>query len=325
MSFTIIIPCSTTDVDYFFEWFTPFVYDDRFDFRYLIILNGDFVPQCCQELDKLEFVTIIYFDRPLFPGQARNIALDYIDDGHLAFIDARTIFTLNWLKFAYDFHLNHPGSSCLGSVLFLPSRSWHYPLISSSYGFHQISCLPGSIIHRKAFSRAGFFLPNVRAGEDIDWIWRASCHGLFLDVEVSPPLKYNLDPSRNFFYYAMKWFRNYSYTSTLPYVSDGQRAFYAFFLFVSVSCFAYAWNSLFANWNELSPLYIPFISRSVVALFILLYLCLRCIYLPLKKGTSVRNLVESFILLVTISITLDAVKLIAFFPMVFRMGRDFRR
>ena len=102
MSLTIIIPCSTTDVDYLFEWFGPFVYDNRFGFRYLIILNGDVVPQCCQELDKLEFVTIIYYDEPLYPGRARNIALDYIDDGHLAFIDARTIFTANWLKFAFS-------------------------------------------------------------------------------------------------------------------------------------------------------------------------------------------------------------------------------
>lgn len=324
MCLTIIIPCSTADADYFFEWFAPFVHDDRFDFRYLIVLNGDFVPQCYQELN-LESVTIVTITRPLFPGQARNIALDYIDDGHLVFIDARTIVTSNWLKFAYDFHLNHPSSSCLGSVVFVPSKSWHLPLISSTYGFNQITCLPGSIIHRKAFSRAGFFLPNVRAGEDIDWIWRASCHSLFLDIGVSPPLKYNLDPGKDFFYYLRKWFRNYSYTSTLPYISDSQRAFYAFFLFVTVSCFAYAWNSLFANWNEQSPLYIPFVSRFVVSLFVFSYLFLRCICLPLKKGASIKNLAISFPLLVPISIALDGVKLMAFLPLIFRMSRASRK
>ena len=324
MCLTLIIPCTASDVNYFFEWFTPFALNNHNNFRFLIILNGNYIPRCYKEI-QLESVTIVSVTRQLFPGQARNIALDYIDNGHLAFIDARTIISSDWLQFAQDFHLNYSDASCLGSVLYFSSKAWHVPLIASTYGFNKLSCLPGSIIHRKAFTRAGYFLPNVRAGEDIDWIWRASKHQLFLDTETSPPLKYTLDPHRDIFYYLCKWFRNYSCTRTLPYVWDGQRTFYAFFLCLSVTFVSYVWNSLFANWDELSPFYIPFVSRSVVSIFIFLYLLLRCIYLPLRKGTSTVDWAKSFLLIIPISIGLDIVKLIAFFPSILRNVRTFSK
>ena len=324
MLLTLIIPCSTSDAGYFFEWFTPFASSNQYDFRYLIILNGSFVPQCYQELN-LESVTIVSITRPLFPGQARNMALDYIDDGHLAFIDARTIASSDWLQFAHDFHLNCSDSSCLGSVLFHASKPWHLPLIASTYGFNQLLSLPGSIIHRKAFSRVGYFLPNVRAGEDIDWMWRAFKHQIFLDVEMSPPLKYSLNPDLGIFYYLRKWFRNYYCSSTLPYILDGQRTFYVFFLFISISFISYIWNSLFAKWNELSPFYIPFMSRSVLFMFILAYLLIRCIYLPLRKGAAMTDLAKSFLLLVPISIALDIVKLMALLPSMLHRIRIFSK
>ncbi len=324
MPFTVVVPCSTSDANYFFGWFIPFLNHHQYDFEYLIILNGEDLPLLYPDF-KSESVKIISIPKPLFPGQARNMALENIDNGHVAFIDSRTVVSSAWLEFAYKFHINHPSSSCLGSVLFLPCKSWHFPLISSTYGFNQTLCLPGSIIHRKAFARAGFFLPNVRAGEDIDWIWRASNHNLFLDIGMSPPLKYSLDPAKNIFYYLCKWFRNYSCTSALPHISDSQRTFYAFFLFVSVSFFSYVWNSLFANWNEASPLYIPFVSRTVVSIFILLYLFFRCIYLPLRKGTPLKDLAKYCVLLVPISIALDVVKLIAFLPSMLRRSRIFAK
>ena len=162
-------------------------------------------------------------------------------------------------------------------------------MIASTYGFNLLPCLPGSIIHRRCFSKAGYF-PNVRAGEDIDWIWRASKHNLILDTVKSPPLQYRLNPNLGIIYYARKWFRNYSCTTVLPYVFDGQRTTYVFFLFLAISFVSFVWNSLFANWNELSPLYVPFISRSVVLFLVFLYLILRCIYLPLTKGISFLSL-----------------------------------
>jgi len=319
---TLVIPCSSSDAGFFFEWFIPFASSNQFSFRYLIVLNGGFIPKCYKEI-KIESVTIVSIPTPLFPGQARNVGLDYIDDGYIAFIDSRTTISSDWLKFAHDFHLNHPDASCLGSVQYIATKPWHLPLLASTYGLNQLSCLPGSIIHRKAFSRVGYFLPNVRAGEDIDWIWRAFRHQLFSDDIMSPPLKYSLDARKDFFYYLLKWFRNYSCSSGLPYISDSQRTFYAFFLFVSVTFVSYVWNSLFADWNESSPFYIPFVSRSVVSAFLIFYLVIRCIYLPIKKGMSKYDLVKTFVLVIPISIALDVVKLLAFFPSMLRRARNF--
>lgn len=323
-SLTIVIPCSTSDVDYLFEWFTSFVLSNQYDFRYLIILNGHCIPRRYKDFTS-ESVSILSIERPLFPGQARNIALDYINSGQLAFIDARTVVSSEWLEFAHDFHCHHPDSSCFGSVLYLGSQPWHWSLIASTYGFNQLLCFPGSIIHRKAFSKTGYFLPNVRAGEDIDWIWRASKHKIFSKTAIVPPLTYVLDPDKDIFYYFSKWFRNYSCSSVLPYILDGQRAFYSFYLFVSLVFVSYVWNSLFAKWNELSPLYVPFVSRSVFLAFILFYLLFRCIYLPMRKGAAIKSLAQGFFLLVPISIALDIVKLIAFLPSILRGIRIFSK
>ena len=316
MSITLVIPCSSSDSSYFFDWFFPLVLSNNHHFKYLVILNGPSIPERFRGID-FEGLTIVHIDEPLYPGQARNIALDRISDGHLAFIDSRTVASAEWLDFAYKFHLNYPLGSCLGSALFIPSRAWHIALIASTYGFNLLPCLPGSIIHRRCFSKAGYFLPNVRAGEDIDWIWRASKHNLILDTVMSPPLQYRLNPNLGIIYYARKWFRNYSCTTVLPYVFDGQRTTYVFFLFLAISFVSFVWNSLFANWNELSPLYVPFISRSVVLFLVFLYLILRCIYLPLTKGISFRRLFKYLFPILFISLFLDCVKLFAFLPSIF--------
>ncbi len=321
MSLTLVVACSTADANYFFSWFVPFLNNNHNEFKYLIVLNGSPIESLPLDLSS-KSVKIISISQTLRPGEARNIALSHIQDGHVSFIDARTIIVSDWLVFARDFCRKYPNSSCLGSILFFPSRPWHLPLISSTYGFNQILCLPGSIIHRQAFSQAGFFLPNVRAGEDLDWIWHASSHKLFLDIGMPPPLKYNLDSDKSIFFYFRKWFRNYSCTSTLPYVSDTQRTFYAFFLFVTLSLLAYFWNSLFADWVESSPFYIPFISRSVVATFVSIYLFFRCLYLPIKKGTSYKVLIRYFWLVVLFSIALDFVKLAAFLPSILHKFGD---
>ena len=98
----------------------PLVISNNYNFKYLVILNGPSIPEKFRDID-FEGLTIVYIDEPLYPGQARNIALDHIVDGHLAFIDSRTVASAEWLDFAHKFHLNYPDCSCLGSALFIPS------------------------------------------------------------------------------------------------------------------------------------------------------------------------------------------------------------
>ena len=156
MSITLVIPCSSSDSSYFFDWFFPLVLSNNHHFKYLVILNGPSIPERFRGID-VEGLTIVYIDEPLYPGQARNIALDRISDGHLAFIDSRTVASDEWLDLAYNFHLNYPLGSCLGSALFIPSRSWHIALIASTYGFNLLPCLPGQLSIDVVFQRLVIF------------------------------------------------------------------------------------------------------------------------------------------------------------------------
>jgi len=324
VTLTLVIPCSTSDADYFFSWFVPFLDKNHDEFKCLIVLNGSPLRSAPLK-SSFERVRIISISQSLHPGEARNIALNHIQDGHIAFIDSRTVVDADWLVYARDFCRRYPKSSRLGSIFFVPSRPWHIPLISSTYSFNQIQCLPGSIIHRQAFSTAGFFLPNVLAGEDLVWIWHASAHKLLLETGMSSPLKYSLDPDKSIVFYLRKWFRNYSCTSALPFVSDVQSTFYIFFLCVSLALLSCFWNYLFAGWDQSSPFYIPFISRTVVIVSISIYLFLRCLYLPIKKGTRLKMLARYFHLIVFFSILLDLTKLAAFLPSIFRRARRFMK
>ena len=101
----------------------------------------------------------------------------------------------------------------IGSTNYIYANYVQKIVIASSYGFHPLPTLPGSVISRQALDLVGFFAPEWRAGEDADFL--ARLNSLFSsNLNSAVPNLYILR-SNNLLYYFCKWLRNYS--DSVPY------------------------------------------------------------------------------------------------------------
>ena len=307
---TVVIPCFWSDYLLLLRWLKDFISISDDTVRYVVVLNG-FGDSDCIDLYQSSILSYIKVASPLTPGEARNIALSSIKSGHVAFLDVRTIPSSDWISSLLQFCYTHPQGSQIGSVLYVPTRPWHYPLLSSTYGHKAMSSLPGSVFHISAIHTNGFFLPGFRAGEDLDWLWRIKSRSL-AEPYSSPPLFYFIDANLGLFFYLRKWFRNYSHSSLLPYINRHQRLYYSFFLLFSFVILSFFWNNVFAGWNVDSPLYIPYVTRFTLGYALTIYSCLRCIYLPVTKGLSAFSAICQAPIVLIFSFLFDISKLLAF-------------
>ena len=226
---TVVIPCFWSDYLLLLRWLKDFISISDDNVRYVVVLNG-FGDSDCIDLFRSSILSYIKVASPLTPGEARNIALSSIKSGHVAFLDVRTIPSSDWISSLLQFCYTHPQGSQIGSVLYVPTRPWHYPLLSV-HGHKAMSSLPGSVFHISPIHTNGFFLPGFRAGEDLDWLWRIKSRSLA--EPYSSLLLYFIDASRSILL-SPKWFQNYSHSSLLPYINRHQRLYYSFsFSFLS--------------------------------------------------------------------------------------------
>ncbi len=197
---TVIIPCSVADYPYFLSWFKDYIVSVSSPVRHIIVINGSELPlpHILFQHEKLSYILV---DKECStPGLARNIAFNHVSHGFIAFLDAKTIPSENWLNHILKISHSNSSISQIGAVSYSSTRLWHYPLLCATYGFRSMSSLPGSIIHYSALHTNGYFLPRFRAGEDIDWLWRASQHNIFSQGNT-PALTYILDRKLNLFNY----------------------------------------------------------------------------------------------------------------------------
>ena len=109
-----------------------------------------------------------------------------------------------------------------------------------------------------------------------------------------------------------KWFRNYKHTSKLPFFSAHKSYYYYGISFIAVLV-AYNWNRVLAAWDRESIFFIPNITTiSVISIFII-YILIRGILLPRKKGVNIRFIFPiNFIFIFLLSALLDLTKALAF-------------
>jgi hypothetical protein len=307
---TVVIPCFWQDYHYLLSWFKAYISLSNNRVDYLVVLNGLAQSEYI-DLYECKNLTYIRVSAACTPGEARNLALSNIRHGHVAFLDIRTIPSRDWISYVIKYCYNNPLGSQIGSVRYVPTKLWHYPLLSSTYGFKAINSLPGSIFHISAVLTNGLFLNGFRAGEDLDWLWRINNRGI-LEPGNTPVLEYSIDYNLGLLYYLRKWFRNYSHSSLLPYVSRHQRVYYAFFLLFSLVILSYFWNNIFADWNVNSPLYIPYVTRLTFGYAMTIYISLRCIYLPTIKGLPLSHALLQAPIVLVFSFLFDIAKLLAF-------------
>jgi glycosyltransferase involved in cell wall biosynthesis len=247
----------------------------------------------------------------LYPGHARNIGINSSTNTLLAFLDTSTQPNSKWLSSGINLMDLNKSDGVWGSTYYQATKFSTKIFRACTYGEIPIRTFPGSILNKDIFSKCGLFIENTRAGEDGDWMSRAELHRFRI---LSPEEFLNYDKLNflNFKALIIKWFRNYKHTSNLPFFTAHKNYYYYGISFIAVML-AYNWNRVLASWDTESIFFIPNITTiSAISIFII-YLVLRGIILPKKKGVSIRFLFPiNFIFIVILSALLDFTKALAF-------------
>ena len=275
-------------------------------------LNSSFVLFC--EQNNIQLIVETYIN--LFPGHSRNIGISKASNEVLAFLDTKTLPSQNWLFDNFKLMLESQSDVVMGLTIYMANSFKEKIVRSATFGSNPIQTIPGSIMRASVFSRVGLFIENTRAGEDGDWISRSQVHPLKLHGSLSPLLYTGLH-NLKIIDLLSKWFRNYLYTSKLPFFKP-HKDFYFYIFFLFSLFLAYNWNSVTTSWDQTSEFYIPNITKIIFASLSILYVLGRGFFLPLRKGVEIKFLLPFGIIPISIiSLSIDLVKSCAFFSSKF--------
>ena len=257
-------------------------------------------------------ITTVCSSTNLFPGAARNLAISESLFPVLAFLDVNTIPSSDWLLDSYSQLYSLRSSFVQGCTTYSYLTYFQKIVSMAVYGWLPIPTLPGSLMTRRFLAQVGEFLPNIRAGEDTEWLHRVKSF-ISTDAPLSRnPLLYVSLPN-NLFALGKKWLRNYSSSVSIVTLIDAQRVAYLFSLLSALLLVALCWNSFFAEWNMASPFYVPNIAKIVVFSIVTAYISLRAFLLPFSRGVRLSALLPfNWIPITLITFYLDFLKLLVF-------------
>ena len=246
------------------------------------------------------------------PGHARNIGLGFAKAELVAFIDVQTIPRPDWLEASLKVLSKNNIAGVFGSTNF-NAETWLERLIRDAFfGVLPRKTLPGSIFRREVFTKAGHFIDWVRAGEDTEWMLRLELLKIPVVCLQDALVDYVGLIGMNIYSLLKKWHRNYSASHELPHLFP-QKLLLWMVLYPLIIFVGFNWNYLIANWHEDSPFYIAHITKMAAISPILTYVLARGIFLPLRRGLSLSDLLPiRFFLIVAVCFVADAVKAFVF-------------
>jgi len=253
----------------------------------------------------------IIYKKNLFPGNARNLGISNSKFNFLAFLDTNTIPNKNWLKNSFINLINSNSQGILGATKYNANSKKEKIIRAATYGKKPLKTLPGSIFSTDVIKKCGFFIDSVRAGEDQDWLVRLNLHKIKI-INSHDILLYNGLLGYTYSDILKKWFRNYYSASKLPYLRS-HKDWYFYGISIILIIIAFNWNAIMANWYASSIFYIPHITKISVVALTVLYIILRGVFYPLRKGLNIKFIFPlNFLRLVILSFALDTAKLAAF-------------
>jgi len=260
---------------------------------------------------KFSIRLLLIHKKNLFPGHSRNIGIINSKNSLLAFLDTSTLPNANWLSSGLKIIKKNDSEGVWGNTYYQSDKNISKIIRACTVGEKPIKTLPGTILKKEVFNRCGLFIENVRAGEDGDLRSRVELHKINM-YDPKETLVYNKLNFISLKELLKKWFRNYTFTSKLPF-SRAHKDFYYYGISIFFVLIAFNWNNVVASWNENSDFYIPHITKITILTIFISYILFRGVLLPKLKGTSYKFLFPiNFIFIVLLSAFLDFVKVAAY-------------
>ena len=194
-----------------------------------------------QQVKKNNIDLIIIQKKNLFPGAARNIGIRKAKYNYILFLDMNTQpYKEDWLKENFEYLLKKKLDGLCGRTIYLANNFVEKIIRASTYGKAPLKTIPGSIFKKEIILKVGFFDENSRAGEDTDWLKRLFKNN-FRISDSTQPIFYKGLFNSNYYLIIMKWFRNYSLSSSLPHMNV-QKNIYLYGLFFMLFLIVFNWN-----------------------------------------------------------------------------------
>jgi len=248
-----------------------------------------------------------------YPGKARNLGVENANQAFLAFLDLMTIPSPTWLEKSWELTSQDNCDGLIGGCRFIGGNFFSWILIDGLFGRGVIASFPGSLLTADGFRKVGPMLDKTRAGEDNEWLQRAKLMDVsFLRANEEAVCNYLGFQNITFSEFCKKWIRNYWSAATLPqYKLISQ--FNLLVWFAIAVGLAFNWNAFFAEWDLSHPLYLPHISKVTLATLIFGYFFYRAIYLPIRRGSSLQQILSYRVIFIFLTATTaDLIKSVAF-------------
>jgi glycosyltransferase involved in cell wall biosynthesis len=260
---------------------------------------------------KIKIKLLIIYGDNLYPGHARNIGITNATNSLLAFLDTSTYPNKEWLSQNLKILEKHNSDGVWGLTYYSANSYSSKIFRACTYGDKPIITLPGSIFEKSVFYKCGYFIESVRAGEDGDWMSRVSLQNINMSNSTQY-LNYNELNNLSLLELFKKYFTYNTFVSKLPFFRAHKDFYYYAISFIAV-LIAFNWNMILASWDEESIFYIPNITKISVLVILVLYIYLRGVMLPKKKGVNIKFIFPiNFIFISIFSGLLDIIKAMAF-------------
>ena len=262
-------------------------------------------------IKKLGIDLLVLYENNLYPGHARNIGISSASNSVLAFLDTSTQPTSKWLSDGLSLMKAKNSDGIWGKTYYQANTFSSKIFRACTFGTKPIRTFPGSILNKKIFNRCGLFIESTRAGEDGDWMSRAELQEIDI-VNPEEILNYDQLNSMSIKKLIKKWFRNNMFGAKLPFYRAHRDFYYYAISFVAV-VIAFNWNWILASWDEESIFFIPYITKISILIILIIYIFMRGIFLPKKKGVNLSFIFPiNFIFIFLLSVLLDLTKALAF-------------
>ena len=263
---------------------------------------------CLSSCIKLSYKRCAY----ALPGEARNIGLGIADSELIAFIDVQTIPRPHWLEVSLGLLARQGVAGVWGATCFSSNTMFEELIRDGFYGLLSRKTLPGSVVRREVFGKAGQFIGWIRAGEDTEWMLRLEVLKIPIVHSSKPLTDYVGLIDSGMTQLLSKWYRNYAAARDLPHFFP-QKLLLWLILYPLLILIAFNWNYLLADWRMESPLYIGHVTKVVAILPAITYLIVRGLVLPLQRGVGIWRLLPiRFVAIALICFMADVVKVLVF-------------
>ena len=228
------------------------------------------------------------FSGKMSPSSSINLGIESTTSDYIGYLDCGLNIPIEWHENISKYISGNIPEVISCSIYTEGTSLLDKSLIAQTYGFKKKSiCLTGSLISRKVFNKIGFFLPNVRANYDVDFINKIKKHNIKRSITYDYPLMYYDINYSNDMFSAFK--KVFSYSISGLYAKGDIKPF---MYFISLTTF------LYIN----------------IEILILIYFFLRTLVIPIIKSgyTNLMSDLYIFLLLPITGLIIDSARILGY-------------